>query len=126
MVASLVLKTKARSQKYKKAMYSIGNISKKDLSEIIREFEKFEKIPYEKKRPKHEPTDCYFYLARQISKCMMRSNTINWHDYGSYTEMTDPSLKVYSKDEDKSKHIIVHKCLLQNFLRTKANQNAVS
>ena len=58
--------TKGRSHKYKKARYSIGNVSKKDLSKIIREFEKFEKLPSDKKRPKHEPNDSNFYLARQI------------------------------------------------------------
>ena len=113
LITSLVLKTKSRSQKYKKAMYPINNVSKKDLSKNIREFEKFEKILYNKKRPKHEPTDCYFYLARQIAKFMMRSNTLNWHDYGGYTEMTALSSKVYSTDEDESKHIIVHKGLSQ-------------
>ena len=42
------------------ARYAIRNVSKKELSKIIREFEKFEKLPYEKKSPKHEPTDSYF------------------------------------------------------------------
>ena len=60
----------------------------KDLSKIMREFDKFEKLPSEKKRPKHEPTDSYFHLARQLAKCMMRSDTLNWHDYGGYTKMT--------------------------------------
>ena len=87
MIISLGFKAKSRPQKYKKARYAIGNVSKKDLSKIIREFEKFKKLPYEKKRPKHEPTDSYFYLARQIEKCMMGSDTLNWHDYGGYTEM---------------------------------------
>ena len=81
-------------------MYAIGNVSKKDLSIIIREFETFEKLPNEKKRPKHEPTDSYFYLARHLAKCMMRADTINWHNYGGYTEMTDPSSNVYSTNED--------------------------
>ena len=57
LINYLGFKTKARSQKYKKARYAIGNISKKDISKIIREFEKFEKLPNENKRPKHEPTD---------------------------------------------------------------------
>ena len=39
------------------ARYAIGNVSNRDLSEIIREFDKFEKLPSEKRRPKHEPTD---------------------------------------------------------------------
>ena len=51
MVTALALKTKVRSKKYKKAKYAIGNVSEKDNSKIIREFEKFEKLPYEKKRP---------------------------------------------------------------------------
>ena len=57
MITSLGFKTKVRSQKYKKARYAIGNISEKDISKIIKKFEKIEKLLYEKKRPKHEPTD---------------------------------------------------------------------
>ena len=41
--------TKVRSQKYEKARYSIGNVSEKDLSKIIIDFEKIGKLPYEKK-----------------------------------------------------------------------------
>ena len=40
LVTDLALKTKARSKKYKKARYAIGNFSMKDLSNIIKEFEK--------------------------------------------------------------------------------------
>ena len=111
MINSLGFKTKARSHKYKKARYAIRNISKKDLSKIIREFEKFEKFSSKKKRPEHEPIDSYFYLARQLAKCMMISNTLNLHNYGSYTEMTAPSLNIYATDEDESKRIIVHETL---------------
>ena len=57
LVASLAFKTKVRLQKYKKARYAIVNTSEKDLFKIIMEFEKIEKLPYDKKRPKHEPTD---------------------------------------------------------------------
>ena len=64
MITSLGFKAKSRPQKYKKARYAIGNVSEKDISKIMKEFEKIEKLPYEKKNPKHEPTDCYFYLAR--------------------------------------------------------------
>ena len=55
LITSLGFKIKTRSQKYKKARYAIINVSDKDIYKIIREFEKFEKLPYEKKRPKHEP-----------------------------------------------------------------------
>ena len=100
MITSLGFKTKARLQKYKKARYAIGNVSKKDLSKIIKEFERIEKLPYEKKRPKHDPSDSYFRLSRQLSKCMMRYDNLNWHDHGSYTEMTDTYFNVNVTDED--------------------------
>ena len=70
---------------------------------IIKEFEKVEKLPYEKKRPKHEPTDRYFHLAWQLVKCMMRSDNLNWQDHGSYTKMTAPSSNVNVTDKDESK-----------------------
>ena len=40
LATALALKTKARSKKYKKARYAIGNVSMKDLSNKIKEFEK--------------------------------------------------------------------------------------
>ena len=78
------------------------------------EFEKFRKLTSEKKRPKHEHTDSYFYLAIQLAKCMMRSHNLNRNDYGGYTKMTAPSSNVYSTDEDESKRIIVHGGLSQS------------
>ena len=45
---------------------------------------------------------------------MMRSDKLNWHDHGSYTEMTAPSLNVNVTDEDESKEIIVHETLSEN------------
>ena len=59
------------------------------------------KLPYEKKRPKHNPTDRYLHLARQLAKCMMRSDKLNWHDHGGYTEMTAPSSNFNVTDEDE-------------------------
>ena len=64
LITSMGFKAKARPQKYKKARYAIGIVSEKDIFKIIREFEKIEKLPYEKKRPKHEPTESYFHPAR--------------------------------------------------------------
>ena len=43
LITSLGLKDKSRKKKYKKAKYTIGNVSMKDISKIIREFEK---LPY--------------------------------------------------------------------------------
>ena len=103
LVTSLGFKNKVRSQKYKKARYANGNVIKKDLPKIIKEFENIGKLPYEKKRTKHEPTHSYFHLARQLAKCMMRSDELNQHDHGGYTEMTAPSSNVNVTDEYKSK-----------------------
>ena len=84
---SLDFKTKVRSQKYKKASYAIVNVSEKDLQKIIKEFEKNGNVPYEKKRPKHEPTSSCFHLAKQLAKCVMISDKLNQHNHGSYTEI---------------------------------------
>ena len=113
MVNALAFKTKVRPTKYKKAKYAIGNVSEKDISKIIREFEKFEKLPYEKKRPKHEPTESYFHLARDISNCMMRSDKLNWYDYGGYTKITFPYSNVIVTNESESKRSIVNEKLSQ-------------
>ena len=134
LITSLGLKAKARPKKYKKSRYAIVNVRKKDLSKIIREFEK---LPYEsddKKSPKHEPTDNLFYLLIKLTKCMMRSDALNSHIYRVRTEMTamkqittshvcstdDTELKEFlvefflsyicSTDKDESIGIIVDKC----------------
>ena len=41
LITYLGFKTKVRPHKYKKSRYAIRNVSKKDLSKIIRDFEKF-------------------------------------------------------------------------------------
>ena len=64
LIPSLGFKTKARSQKYKHTRYAIGNVSEKDLYKNIKEFEKIDKLPFEKKGPKHEPTDSYFSSSK--------------------------------------------------------------
>ena len=112
LVTALAFKTKVRSSKYKKARYAIGNVSEKDLSKIIKEFEKFGKLSYEKRIPKHEPTPRYFHLVRQLAKCMMSSDQLNRYNHGSYTGKTAPSSNVNVTREDKSKEIIVHKTFI--------------
>ena len=91
LVTSLAFNIKVRSQKYKKARYAIGNVSKKDLSKIIEDFEKIGKVPDVKRIPKHEPTYSYFHLVRCIVNCIRRSDKQNWHVHGSYAEETAPS-----------------------------------
>ena len=101
LVTAQYFENKVRSKNYKKATYAIGNVSEKDLSKIIKEFEKIGKISYEKKNPKHEPTHSYFHLVRQFAKCMTRSDKLNQHNHGSYNEMIAPSSKVNVTDEEK-------------------------
>ena len=85
LVTALAFKAKVRfRKKNKKTRYAIENVSDKYLSKIIKECEKIGKLPYEKKRPKHEPTPSYFHLVRQLEKCMMISDQLNWHDHGSH------------------------------------------
>ena len=128
MVTALAFNTKVRSPKYKKTRYAIENFSEKDLSKIIKEFEKIGKLPYEKKRPKHEPTSRYFHLVRQLAKCMMRSDQLNWHVHGSYVDKTAPSSNVNVTDEDESKEIIVHETLSENNSKdvSKSERNVVN
>ena len=53
--------------------------------------------------PNMSVTDSYFYLARNIAKCMMRADALNSHVYPVRTEMDGtqqiPNLYAYSKDE---------------------------
>ena len=51
LVTALDFKTKVRLPKYKKARYANGNVSEKDISKIIKDFEKIGKLTYEKMGP---------------------------------------------------------------------------
>ena len=113
LITSLGLEAIARTKIYKKARYAIRNVSKKDLSKIIRDFKNSPYKSYESRRPKHEPTDSYFYLARHLVKCMMRANVLSSHIYPVRTEMTGtkhiPTLHVCSMDERELKEFIFQK-----------------
>ena len=43
-------------KKFKNARHAIGNVSMKEILNIIRDFEKSPYKSYERKRPKNEPT----------------------------------------------------------------------
>ena len=60
----------------------------KDISKIIKEFEKLPYKGYVRKRTKHEPTDSYLYLSRELSKFMMRDDALNFHVDPVRMEMT--------------------------------------
>ena len=79
LITSLGLKDKARPHKYKNSRYTIGNVSKKDLSKIIKDFETLPYESYERKRLKQESTGSYFYLARHLEKFLMRYYALNFH-----------------------------------------------
>ena len=72
---------------------------------------------YESKRPKHEPTDIYFYLTKNPVKCMMRADDLKLDNYPVRTEMTGKKqiliLHVCSTDDIKSKEFLADKNLSQ-------------
>ena len=74
MISYLVIKTIIRLNKIKMERFAINNVSLKDISNIIREFEDLPYEGYVRNRPKHMPTKSYFYLAIHLVKCMARSN----------------------------------------------------
>ena len=100
MVTAIALKTKVRYKEYKKARYAIGNVSMKDLSNKIKYFDIFFKVPYLKRIPKHEPTSSYYNLVGCIAECMLRSDEYNQHVHGGYTEETATSSNVNDTDEE--------------------------
>ena len=61
----------SKVEKYITARYAIGNVSMKDLSNKIKDFEQIVKVPYLKRTPKHEPTLSYFHLVVCLGECMM-------------------------------------------------------
>ena len=113
------IKAKVKPKRLKKARYAIRNVSKKDLSNIIKEFDKLPYKSYERRRPKHELTNSHFYLARQLAKCMTRAHVLNLHVYPLRTEMTStkqiPTSQVCSTDKSKLKELLVDETLLQIF-----------
>ena len=117
LITSLGLKAKARPTKYKKSRYAIVNVSMKDLSKIIRGFERLTYKNYEMRRPKHDPTDSYFYLARNLAKFIMRYFVLNLGNYPVRTEMTGekhiPISYIFSTDNNKPKEFLVDENLSQ-------------
>ena len=77
----------------------------KDLSKIIKEFEKLPYEGYVCKSPKYESTDSHFYLARQLAKCMMRSDALNLDIDPVRTEITGTQhiliLHIFSMDNSE-------------------------
>ena len=93
------------------ASYDIRNVSKKDLVNKIKEFEKLVKVPHFKKEPKHEPTSSYLHLVECLRKCIMRSVDHKQNVHDSYEKETASSSDVTDTnedtDEDESDHSIV-------------------
>ena len=98
-------------------MNDIANVNIKDISNIIKDFEKFPYDGYVQKRPNHEPTDSNFYLARYLAKCMIRAGAFNLYVEPVRMEMTGIQQiaisHVCSSDENESKGIIVGKTISQ-------------
>ena len=117
LITSLVINTIVRSKKKKNTRYAITNFSSRDISNNINEFEKFTYKGYVRNRPKHEPTDSYFYLSRHISKCMIRVDVFNSHIEPVRTKITGtqkiPISHVCDSNDSESKRIIVDENLLK-------------
>ena len=83
----------------------------------MKEFDKLPYKSYERRRPKHEPTESYFYPERQIAKCMMRADYLNLHVYPAGMEMTAMKQILISHfcstNENKLKLFLVTKTLSQ-------------
>ena len=65
------------SKKNKTERYAITDVSMKDISNVIKEFEILPYKVYVRKRLKHEPDDSYFHPERHLAKFTMRANTFN-------------------------------------------------
>ena len=90
----------SKVERYKKARYAIGNVSMKDLSKIIKEFEKIVRVPYVKMIPKHEPTWSYYHLVGCIAEFMLRYDDYNHHVHVGYAEETALSSNVNDTNEE--------------------------
>ena len=117
LITCLGLKSKSSPKKYKKSRYAIRNFIIKELSRIIREFDKLPYKSYERRRPKHEPNYSYFCLAGQLVKCIMRADALNSHVFPVRTEMTGTKQitisHVCSTDKSESEQFLVDENLFQ-------------
>ena len=86
----------------------------KELSNIIKEFEKIVKVPYVKSIPKHEPTSSYYHLVGCIADCMLICGEDNQHVHDGYTEETAQSSNINDTDKDESKEFIVNEPVSEN------------
>ena len=77
----------SNAKEVQKSRFAKGNSRKKDLSKIIRDFDKLPYKSYDRRSPKHESTDSYFYLASQFVKCVMRADALNLPVYPVRKEM---------------------------------------
>ena len=136
MITSLGISTIIRSKKKKNSSYTITNISIKDLSKIIKEFEDLPYEGYVHKRSKDGPNDSYFYLARQLAKCMTRfnmcvgpvrtqtTNTQNMNNYEMNAQKI-PTLHVCLLDDSESKRINADERSLHVYFTDKRKQKRV-
>ena len=101
MKTSLGLKAKTSYKYVYNLRYDIENVSKKDLSKIMRKVEKLPYEIYENKWPNLEPTDSCFCLSIQLAKYTMRADAPNSDNYPVRTETT-------STKQIPTWHIFIH------------------
>ena len=128
LIISLGLNINLRPKK--KARYAITNVSMRDILKIINGLENFPYKGYVQKRPKHEPTESYFYLERQLSKYTTRYYAFNSHVDPVRTELTVikhiPILHVCDLEKSESKGILADENLLQVCSADKSKSKSVN
>ena len=73
MINSLGINNSRRPKNIKNARFAITKVSLTDISKIIKEYKDVTYESYVRKRYKKMLTEIYFYLAKYLSKCMMRN-----------------------------------------------------
>ena len=100
-----------------KSRCAITNVILKYAFKIIKKSERFHYKGYVRKRPTQEPSESYFYLARQLANSMMRADNFNSHVESVRMDMIGMQhiniSQVCSLDESKPEGIIAVKNLLQ-------------
>ena len=117
LITSLGLNFKARPKRYKNSRYAIRNVSKKEILKIMRNFDKLPFQSYQRRRNKHEPNVSYFYLARQLEQCLMRTNELNSHVYPVSTKIyRRPNVRTRTNQKAPLSTNVLQRKTIQNAL----------
>ena len=114
LIISMCFKAKVRLHKYKKWRYAIGNVSNKDLSKIIREFENC-LMKVTRRRVPNMRLLTVNLPSKKAGKVYDESRCPQPTRLSCRKENYSSVLTHFSTDEDKSKEIILNKNLSQSY-----------